>query len=318
MRLTCAAALLMAILTSGCQSTAENVWAERPGPKVLTSFAPIQCFAMNVAGDDAQVLPVMTDQGPHHYDGNIRDARKLNKADLFLINGLVLDDSIANRLKRGSSNSTLKIVSLGEAIPVDRLKKGFTCTHDHSAGHEHEHGDYDPHVWLGIPEAILMVGRIRDTLKTADPAHASGYDQRANAFVERLQKLQEEGKELLKGKTERRLVTFHDSLFYFGRSFGIEIADVIETTPGKEPSPKELSSIVKLCQEKGTRVIAVEPQYPKNTSAKTILTELRGKKIDAAFVEIDPMETARAGEITLEYFERKTRENLKNLADVLR
>src|SRR5262245_54921262 len=80
-----AAALLVSV--AGCGGG--SVWPEdRSGPRVLTSFAPIHCIALNVAGDDAVVLPLMTDRGPHGFTGGARDARKLKGADLFLINGL--------------------------------------------------------------------------------------------------------------------------------------------------------------------------------------------------------------------------------------
>jgi len=280
-----------------------------------------------VAGDDAQVQSLLTSKGPHDFEFRASDAKKLKKAALFLVIGLGLSDDVTNRLADAANNPNMRVVKLGESIPKEqRLPAGLcTCGHDHDdgdhAGHEHSHGEYDPHVWLGIPEAIIMVGAIRDALSQADPAHKDGYTKRAAALIERLTKMQTEGQALIaaKSKGEKpRLLTHHDAMRYFARSFGAEIADAIEM-PGREPSGKRLDELIKLCKEKNVRLIAVEPQYPSRTGAQTLLRELQRKGIpDAAFVELDPLETADPADLTPDYYERRMRHNLDNLAGALK
>src|SRR5581483_4219458 len=121
--------------------------------------------------------------------------------------------------------------------------------HDHGDGHdhhEHEHGAHDPHVWLGIPEAVILADGIRDELAQLDPAHADGYRRRAAALADRLHRLQADGTAALAAKHEKaRLLTHHDALRYFARSFGAEVVDAIEL-PGHEPSGKRLTELVNL------------------------------------------------------------------------
>src|SRR5438128_1316393 len=85
------------VLTPGCGGGG-GPWADRPGPNVLAFFPPLYSFAATVAGPDAQVLPLLTTKGPHDYEPRQADARKLAGADLFLVNGLELDDPIAAKL----------------------------------------------------------------------------------------------------------------------------------------------------------------------------------------------------------------------------
>src|SRR5262249_21602808 len=153
-------------------------------------------------------------------------------ANLFLVNGLGLDDTFTERLKNSAGNLKLRYVEVGEAIPHDQLRKLSEAErqHDHGAdghGHAHSHGTHDPHVWLGIPEAIHMVQRIRNELKKADPARAAQYDSNAKTYIDKLEKLQEDGKALLKEikPEDRKLITMHDSLYYFARTFGVDIVD---------------------------------------------------------------------------------------------
>ena len=76
---------------------APNYWKEaKPGQKkILVSFPPLYSITQAIAGEDAYVLCMLTSQGPHDYDGSPTDAYKVSKADLFIYNGLTLDDAFA-------------------------------------------------------------------------------------------------------------------------------------------------------------------------------------------------------------------------------
>jgi ABC-type Zn uptake system ZnuABC Zn-binding protein ZnuA len=307
-----------AIGLAGC-SAGGDPWAERPGPKVLAFFPPIYSLAATVAGDDAQVLSLLTSRGPHDYEPRPSDARKLRRAALFLVNGLELDDLMAAKLAETTSNKHLRVVKLGERIPKESLLEAGLCTDpSHNHDHAHSHGTHDPHVWLGVPEAIHMAEAIRDELTQLDPQHADGYKQRTAALTDRLRKLQAEGQALLKAKKEKaRMLTHHDALRYFARSFGAEVAGAIEM-PGREPSAKRLNELVDLCKKEKVRLIAVEPQYPSHTGAQALLRELQRKDVpDAAFVELDTLETADPADLTPDFLERKLRANLDNLVKAL-
>jgi ABC-type Zn uptake system ZnuABC Zn-binding protein ZnuA len=312
--------VLLGGVLAGCTANGGDPWQDRPGPKVLAFFPPLYSLAASVAGDDAQVLPLLTTKGPHDYEPKPADARKLRRADLFLINGLGLDDTVAAKLAQTCGNPNLKTVELAEQLPESMLLPAGFEAHDH-AGHDHhghQHGAHDPHVWLGVPEAILLAEGVRDELTKLDAAHADGYRQRTAALADRLRKLQADGTAALAAKKEKaRLLTHHDALRYFARSFGAEIVGAIEMS-GHEPSPKRLNELVKLCQEKHVRLIAVEPQYPSNTGAQAVLRELHRKGVaDAAFVELDTLETADAADLTADFYERKMRANLDTLAGAL-
>jgi zinc transport system substrate-binding protein len=307
---------VLPLLGVGC-GAADPVWPDRPGPKVVVSFAPLYCFAANVAGDDAVVRNLMTSTGPHDFNPTDAEARLVYKADLLFINGLELDNNLAATLKKGSGNRQLAVVNLGSRLPADALLEG-QCHHDHH-GHAHDHGT-DPHVWLSPDLAARMTEAIRDELKAADPARAADYDRRAAEYVARLRKLKADGQALLAGKADRKLVTFHESLAYFAEAFDLSIEGVVQKKPGVEPNNDELKALVAACREKKVRLIAVEPQYTANTSARAVLAELTraGAVPDPALVEIDPLETAEPGALTTDWYERKMRANLDALAKAMK
>jgi len=311
--------LSLLLLLPGCERNTENVWPQKPGPKVLTSFAPIQSFVLGVAGDDAIVIPLMTAQGPHDHGDPTPEHLKLAKhADVLFINGLGLDDKIAGRLKTASGNSTLNIRNLGNTLDKKYLLEG-SCNHVVKPGqkHDHDHGT-DGHIWLSADHARQMVRSIRDEMKRLDPAHTAGYDARAADYLAKLEELEAYGKNLIMNKTENKIIAFHDSLRYLEQCYGVKIAGYIQREPGEEPSAERLKEIIQLCKDEKVRLIAVEPQFPANTSAKTILSALQAAGIDAAFVEIDPLETADEKDLTADFYLRKMRSNLDNLAKALR
>lgn len=319
------AALAGAAGLGGC-ARIDDPWKEQSGkPRIVVTFAPLYSFVRGVAGDRAAVLCLCTEQGPHHYEASAGDALKLQKADIFFANGLGLDDKFADAIQAQSHNPNLRYVKLGDRLPRDlKIPEGHEEGDKHEGGKEeghHHEGEYDPHVWLGIPQAIGMVEVMRDELKKIDADHAKDYDDNARRYIDSLKALLAEGRKALAGKKDRNLVSFHDSLSYFAdeKSFGLTIVDAIELAPGDEVTGVRLRDLIAKCIKEKVHVIAVEPQYPDNTSAEKLRQEL-AKKMKVAKVIVDPLETGTMQELRklgAKWYERKMRENVDNLAKSL-
>ncbi|MEJ5276443.1 MAG: metal ABC transporter substrate-binding protein [Thermogemmata sp.] len=310
--------------TAGGCSGGSEVWpADHPGPKVVASFAPLYCFALNVAGEDAVVRPLMTTSGPHHFNPTDKDARLLRQADLFLINGLGLEGDRPEKLRQASNNSRLQVVDVSNRIPPAMLCEGSCCHHEEGTEeeeHSHEHG-HDPHVWLSPEYAIWQVEVIRDALIERDPAHAEAYRRRAQEYITRLRQLTDYGRTLLQDKKDRQLVTFHESLAYFAKTFQLNVVGVVQKNPGVEPSDKQLKKLIALCadEKRPVRVISVEPQYSNSHSGHELVKELQRRGVpEPVLVEIDTLETAPLHDLTPDWYERRMRANLEALAKALR
>jgi zinc transport system substrate-binding protein len=312
-------ATLLLVTAVGCNKSGSSTtqsWPDKPGPKALATFAPITCFVANVAGDRGTVRGIMSTQGPHEFVDTRSDAANVAGADLFFINGLELDNRIADKMKAASGNRALAIVDLGSKFDELRLLEG-ECHHEHADGHKHEHG-LDPHIWLGPDMAISLVEFIRDEYKRADAAHAADYDRRAGEYIAKLKQLHADGKKLLASK-KLKILTMHESMGYFARAFELEVVGSIQTTPGQEPTRKKLDELVKTCVEKQVNVLAVEPQYTTSNSVQVIQRELKAKGLTGIqVVELDPLETSPDAVPPLDFYERKMRENLNALAATMK
>jgi zinc transport system substrate-binding protein len=323
--ITVSLAACLAFTLAGCKRTSTGQWPDTPGPKVAVSFAPLYCFTINVSGERGSVRSVLSTQGPHHADTSIQERILLEEADLFLFNGLGLDDAFAGKLKLSTSNKSLKMVDLGAKLEADKATHGLLLGSDgcgcckpgeDDAGHAHDH---DPHLWLSPVLAGKMVDEIRYVLRGAEPNQKELFDRNAAEYQLKLKAILDDGKKLLKDKKERAFVSTHGSLQYFARDFDLVIAGSLQATPGQEPSPADLKKLIEKCVKDKVRVIAVEPQYASHQSPKQLKAELEAAGIqDVVIVELDPLETATATELTPDWYERKMRANLENLAKVLK
>jgi ABC-type Zn uptake system ZnuABC Zn-binding protein ZnuA len=309
---------------AGCSSPGPT-WSDKR-PRILVTIPPLASFARNVAGEYGEVRCLCTTRGPHSTEYSVQDALQLREADLFLAVGLGLDDKFADKMQAHSRNDHLKYVKLGDRLPaslkIREDKEDKDAKHADKDGHDHEHeGEYDPHAWLGIPEAQDMVATIRDELKKIDPEHAADYDANAKKYSEALDKLLKDGRGKFKDIKNRNIVAFHDSLAYFARSFKITIVASIEMVPGDEPSAARLAELVKACKEHDVHVIAVEPQYPSTSSAKTLKEALQSKGVKKVEMpEVDPLETATDKDLgdLAGWYEKKINANLEKLAEALK
>ena len=308
---------------AGCKKSTSAQWPDKPGPKVAVSFAPLYCFTVNVTGEHGTVKSVLSAQGPHHADSSVQERVLLEDADLFIHNGLGLDDSFVQKLKTGTSNRSLKVVNLGEQLEKDPKvhsqllgPNGMSCCKPGEEGHAHDH---DAHLWLSPVLAGEMIEEIRLAMSGFEPDRQAEYKRNAEAYRLKLKAIHDDGQKLLKDKTERAFVTTHGALQYFARDFGLTIAGHLQAVPGEEPSPAELKKLIETCVKERIRIIAVEPQYASHHSPVQLKKELEAAGIrDVAIVELDSLETATAAELTPDWYERKMRANLDVLSKVLR
>ena len=302
-------------------NTAKSDWPEKPGPKVLTTYAPLYCFAASVAGNDATVKVLLPTADPHdHGEVNQADLRICNDATLLFELGLDLDDMLVDRITSAVKNEKRKTVNLGQLMQEhDKAKPGEALLlkgdshHDEDekdADHDHHH-EIDPHVWLCPRRAKFLVEAIRDQLKSQDPAHAAGYDSRAAEYCHKLDGLLEYGKKHIPAGI--KVVSFHESLRYFADTFKIDVVDSIQFNPEGEPTQSKLDELVKLCVAKNVKLITVEP-LTSTRAAEAIQKAVKQAGKDIQLLELDPIEKSPTSDIKPTFYMEKMQSNLENLA----
>jgi zinc transport system substrate-binding protein len=312
------------LVSTGCGERRDPWAGAAPGQlRVLTSFPPIYCFTANVAGEQAAVKCLLTGTGPHDYSASAMDSLKVAGADLFVVNGLELDEFVTKLVSRSGNRRSDLVFRVGEEIEHDLLihLEEHERKHVHEDGGECVHGEHDPHVWLGPDEAIAMVKQIGKRLGVADPPNQKLYDDRAEAYVKKLNELKDYGLAQFESAKNRRIVTTHDSLRYFARAYGLESVGSIQPRAGTEADSGQLAKLADFCREKQVRAIIIEPQYSKG-AAESLQKHLKSRhNYDLQLVEFDPLETAhadRTGNPDPDLYLRVMRQNIDNLAKALK
>jgi zinc transport system substrate-binding protein len=287
--------------------------------KVAVSFPALYSLAANVVGDTGTVLSVKSTQGAHGSEVTAAERKVVEQADVLFINGLGLDDEFARKLRESSANSTVTVVKLGDTL--NKKKHSLMIHSDGACGEgeeEHDHGDHDPHVWMGLQQAVRYVDYIAAALGEKYPQHKDTFAANAEKYKDKLKAIQAEGEAALAGTRpeDRKLVTAHGSMAYFADTFDMTVVDFIQKAAGKEPTKKQLDELVAKCKKESVRVIASEPQFSKLGGVKTLADELTREGVKVTVIELDNLETATAEELKPDWYETKMRANIAALKGV--
>jgi zinc transport system substrate-binding protein len=236
--------------------------------RVVTSFYPVYVAALNVAGG-VEGVEISNLTSPHigclhDYQLTAGDARKLADADLLLANGAGMEPFLG---KVARQSPGVRVVEVSEGIPLM---------------------DGNPHVWVSFEGARRQVDNIAGALAAASPERAADFRANARVYKDKLAALEEKMRSVLAPYAGAPIVTFHEAFPYFARDFRLEVAGVIESEPGTEPSARELADTIKLVRARGVRALFGEPQF-SDRSAQVIARET-GAKV----YQLDPVVTGPA------------------------
>jgi len=281
--------------------------------KVLCSFLPIWAFTRNVVGERPGVsvdLLIPGHQGPHDYQLTPGDMKKINQADLFIVNGQYLEEFMVEAVKKARPD--LKIIEAAQGVePILVNEEGYWPAADASAGeeaHDHERHGVNPHAFASPRDAARMAMIIAEALAAADPGGADVYRQNAAAYAARLNRLADEFRAVVEAAPNKKIVTFHNAFDYLARDSGLEIVGVIETVPGQEPSAGELARLAQKIKDSGAVAVFAEPQFSDRV-ARVLADEAR--------VKLDALDPTHTGEQTPGYYEAAMQKNLLTLRRVL-
>ncbi len=277
---------------------------------VVTSFYPIYILTRNltVGIDDISVQNLAApDTGClHDYQLLTGDMRTLASAQVFLINGAGMEsylDAVTAQFKN------LQVVDASTGIPL--LDTMGENEHSHEEGEDgHDHED-NAHIWLDVENAKAMVENLRDGLINAFPQDKDNFALNAQAYLERLNALNEELTAGLANLPNKEIITFHEAFPYFAKAYGLHVAAVVYREPGEALSPAQLADLVSLVQALGTPPLFTEPQYP-DLAARTLAAET-GAKV----YELNPMVTGPMDEGALYAYEDGMRKNMQVLIQAL-
>ena len=211
--------------------------------RVLVSDPANTAIVREIAGD-LLVVESLVPPGAngHTYEPVPSDAIKAATADLYIENGMELNEAVSTFVRTNAPQG-LREVTLADVIPSGEVISSDSAEEIASHGHAHS---FNAHFWTDPMYAVLYAQHIRDALSALDPANAAVYLQRSSEFVERLEVLDERFRAAVASIPEanRKLVVYHDSWSYFGRRYSIPVVGAIQPVSFAEPSAEEIRRMV--------------------------------------------------------------------------
>ncbi len=215
--------------------------------KVAATIFPLYDMVREIAGDKAEVkLIVPPGASPHLFGFTPGKLQDLQGSRIIFCIGNGADDWV-KKVKDALRGTKIFTVDKGiSLIPAGRSFKGNIT--------------YNPHYWLGIPEAVIISRNIKNVLQAEDPDNASFYQANFAKFSRRLLAAQERYIKMLSPYKNRKIVTFHAAWVYFARFLNLQILGTFEPSGTGEPSPRHIANLTKKIRKYGVKVIFIEPQ----------------------------------------------------------
>lgn len=274
--------------------------------KVITTFIPVTNFTKAVAGDRAEVTQLLpTNVGPHDYQAKPEDVQTLARGNVIVKNGLGMEEFLGDLLKN-AGNANLKVIDSSKDIqPIANEEKH---DHDHEKTSEagHNHGAFNPHIYLDPKRAIKQVENIRDGLITADPEGKTTYDKNATAYIEKLKKLDGEIAQKLQPFAGKSFVTYHDFAPYFAQSYNLK-AEFLVDVPEDNASPEDVKRVINAAKQSNLKTLLTESQAVGSPFAAL------AKDLKVKVSTFDPLETSNGEALRPDYYLTTMRQNLQNL-----
>ena len=249
----------------------------------------------------------------HDFEPKAGDLKFLIQAKAVVYNGFGMEPWLTDALHAVKRNSIRTICASNGIKPIEPAEghhhRHHEAKHHHANEqyhdkhdeHEHNHHDdhkpVDPHVWLSLESAKVMVKNIAAGLSEIDPANAAFYKKNAEAFITEADVLLAKYRSNFAQVGHRHFVTGHAAFGYLCRDFNLEQNSVENVFSAGEPSAQQLAKLADYCNQYGIKVV-----FSENAASPQVSATL-AKEVGASVQTIYTIESAEDG---LSYMERMT------------
>jgi zinc transport system substrate-binding protein len=220
--------LLLAFIAGACSNSAQGSSGKT---SVTAAFYPLAFVAQRIGGSAVQVTN-LTPPGaePHDLELKPSDVVAIRDARLVLyLRGLqpAVDDAVRSLKDRSKALDALSVVSLRHLGD----------------------GSVDPHFWLDPTILAKVAGMVEQRLESAAPADAALFQKNLTALDSQLAQLDSDFKTGLAHCARQEIFTGHTAFGYLSARYGLRQIGITGLNPEAEPSPKQLTEIIRLARQ---------------------------------------------------------------------
>lgn len=282
--------LALPIILLGCNSNGNKNEKDDNKVQVSVSISPLKEFTEMIGKDKVEVKCLVPDNvEPHDFELKTRDFQKLAGEDIFIYNGLGMEDWLED-VKGQLTKSDLKFVDSSEGANI--------ITKDNRE---------DPHLWLSLIEAKKQCSNIKEALIEEDSTNKEYYEKNYEEYIQKLDELYNEFEPKMKSLNSKSFVTSHEAFGYLCRDFGLNQKYLNDMFSEGEATAKTYEELATFCRENGVDTIFSEGDE-SSKEAETLANEIKGK--------IEPLYTLETGVEGSTYLE-VMRDNLTKIYNAL-
>lgn len=225
---------ILLCLCAGCGKPAVSV-------QIVATTKPVYEFTARLCRDTGLSVTLLVTENTsclHDYSLQVRQMRYLESAQMVVISGAGLEDTMEDAL---DSARLILDASAGIALLCPEES-------DHQEHLDHAH-EQDPHIWLDVNNAKIMAQNIYLGLCRQYPQFIAQFQANYQQLTQELDDLDRYAREALTELSCRDLVTFHDGFHYFAQYLDLHILKAIEEESGSEASARELTQIITLVRD---------------------------------------------------------------------
>ncbi len=251
---------------------------------VVVTVPPLRSLVESLLPKGSTVTMLMRPgRSEHGYEFTADDVARLAKADMVVLIGLGLEPRVEQALKR-SKNDKQVVLNWGE---LESLKQTEDHDHDHDHDHGHACGVVDQHLWLDPELVERFVTKVSDAVKQSkadwSPETLKEIDEAKDNAIKEVRAVDEEYRTALAPLKGNPIICHHDAYSRLAARYDLKVVAAIKSGTGAEPTPKEISQIVKAIQKSKAKAIFIEPQFDP-TFAKNI-----AKQANVNVAQLDPL-----------------------------
>jgi zinc transport system substrate-binding protein len=289
-----AIALLLAIVT-GCDNN-KNKDFEDDKIRVAVSILPQAEFVEKIGGDKVIVTVIIPPgASPHTYEPSPAQLEEISRAGVYAKVGSGIEferewmDKIIKLNRKMlvvDCKEGVKFIASGEADDESVVYEQPDRTDETGGGPR----GADPHIWLSIKNAKIMSENIYSGLIAVDPENMQYYRENLDDFIEELDKLDSEIRQVFEGKKNKVIIVYHPNWTYFASDYDIRQISIEED--GKEPAAGHMKELIDEALEYNIKTIFASPEF-STRSAEVLAGEIGGSVVLISPLEKNYMENMK-------------------------
>ncbi len=236
--------VLISSALAGCSGKSNNT--DESQFTVVTSFYPLYVLTSNITeGAEGVSVVNMTpsDAGClHDYQLLPKDLKTLQEADMFIVNGAGMEGFLD------------KVTTSIKNIEIVTATKDIELIYD-------EHNNPNPHTWMYIPNAVLELETIKDSLCKLNPENEKIYNKNFQKYSDELIKMHEEFKNTLNELENKNIIVAHNTFDYMAKGYGLNIIGTVLTDHNESPSASLIAELVRIAKNDNAAALFTEEQY---------------------------------------------------------